>query len=83
MKPTYVKSQKGYEAASQFERRKLLAAAKRLKKRRKLPTSIALEPETIERLKALAEWRGVPYQVLMRMFILEGLHRSGPGRGAR
>jgi hypothetical protein len=27
-------------------------------------------------LKALAEWRGVPYQVLMRMFILEGLHKS-------
>ena len=51
-------------------------AAKRLKKKRKLPTSIALEEETIRELKELADWRGVPYQVLMRMFILDGLHKS-------
>lgn len=78
MKHTYVRSEKGYEAVSGFERAKILAAAKRLKKRRKLPTSIALEEETIKELKALAEWRGVPYQVLMRMFILDGLHRAAP-----
>jgi predicted DNA binding CopG/RHH family protein len=68
-----------YAAASQFDKEKILAAAKRLKKRRKLPTSIALEEGTITELKALAQWRGVPYQVLMRMFILDGLHRSMPG----
>ena len=45
-------------------------------KSRKLFTSIALEESTINELKALAEWRGVPYQVLMRMFILDGLHKS-------
>lgn len=78
MKPTYVKSQKGYKAASGFEKNKILAAAKRLKKQRKLPTSVALEEETIKELKTLAEWRGVPYQVLMRMFILDGLHKSAP-----
>lgn len=76
MKHTYAKSLNEYRAASRFEKKKLLEAAKRLKKRRKLPTSVALEEETIKELKALAEWRGVPYQILMRMFILEGLHHS-------
>ena len=80
MKHTYyVKSDKMYDVGSQFEKRKILAAAKRLKKRRKLPTSVALEEETVKELKTLAEWRGVPYQVLMRMFILDGLHKSIPG----
>ncbi|MFA6315911.1 MAG: hypothetical protein WC943_00700 [Elusimicrobiota bacterium] len=79
MKHIYnVKSDPMYAVASQFDKKKILAAAKRLKKRRKLPTSIALEEETIKELKALAQWRGVPYQVLMRMFILDGLHRSMP-----
>lgn len=77
MKRTYyVKSEKEYEAGSQFERKKILEAARRLKKKRKFPTSVALEEETIKELKILAEWRGVPYQVLMRMFILDGLHKS-------
>lgn len=80
MKNTYyVKSDKMYAVGSQFEKRKILAAAKRLKKKRKLPTSVALEEETVQQLKSLAEWRGVPYQVLMRMFIIDGLHRSIPG----
>ena len=76
MKPTYVKSEKNYSATSRFEKKKILEAAKRLKKNRKLPTSIALEEKTIKELKALAEWRGVPYQVLMRMFILDGLRKT-------
>jgi predicted DNA binding CopG/RHH family protein len=76
MKPIYAKSKKAYAGSSGFERKKILDAAKRLKKSRKLPTSIALEESTINELKALAHWRGVPYQVLMRMFILDGLHKS-------
>jgi predicted DNA binding CopG/RHH family protein len=76
MKPTYVKSEKIYAAASGFEKKRIIEAAKRLKRKRKLPTSIALEESTINELKALAQWRGVPYQVLMRMFILDGLHKS-------
>lgn len=76
MKRTYAKSLSEYRGASKFEKKKLLEAARRLKKRRKLPTSIALEEDTIRELKGLAEWRGVPYQILMRMFILEGLHHS-------
>lgn len=76
MKRTSVKALKEYSSASQFEEKKILAAARRLKKGRKMPTSVALEEGTIKELKALAEWRGVPYQILMRMFILEGLHNS-------
>ena len=76
MKHTYVKSEKAYNAVSEFDKKNILEAAKRLKNKRKLPTSIALEEETINELKTLAQWRGVPYQVLMRMFILDGLHKS-------
>lgn len=76
MKHTYAKSLREYNAPSQFETKKLLDAARRLKKKRKLPTSVALEEKTIQELKQLAEWRGVPYQILMRMFILEGLRQS-------
>ena len=78
MKLTYAKSRREYKAASSFEKKKILAAAKRLKKKRKIPTSVALEETTVKELKALAQWRGVPYQVLMRMFILDGLHKSTP-----
>ena len=76
MKRTYAKSHKEYEGVSKFEKKKILEAAQRLKKGRKLPTSIALEEETIRKLKSLAGNRGVPYQVLMRMFIVDGLQRS-------
>ncbi|MFC1679267.1 hypothetical protein ACFL2T_03550 [Elusimicrobiota bacterium] len=78
MKRTYAKSLSEYKASSVFDKKKILAAAKRLQKKRKIPTSVALEAETIKELKALAQWRGVPYQVLMRMFILDGLHKSMP-----
>lgn len=80
MKHTYAKSRNEYRGASQFEKVKILEAAKRLKKKRKLPTSIALEEETIAELRRLAEWRGVPYQILMRMFILEGLNNARVAR---
>lgn len=79
MKHSYVKSNiKEYAATSTFDKKAILGAAKRLKRQRKLPTSVALDESTIRELKALAEWRGVPYQVLMRMFIIDGLHKSQP-----
>jgi predicted DNA binding CopG/RHH family protein len=59
-------------AASQAGRVRLRAA--RLK--RKMPTSIALDEETIEELRKLAEQKGIPYQVLMRSFIIEGIKRA-------
>ena len=70
----YVKRLKEYENI-EFDEKKVLAAAKRLKAARKIPTSIALEKKTVEELKDLAAEKGVPYQVLMRMFVLEGLRK--------
>ena len=59
----------------EFDKKSALAA-RRLLKNKKKPTSIALEEETIEELKLLASEKGIPYQVLMRSFILEGIKKS-------
>ena len=71
----YVKNQPADTATYKeivFEENKLLKAREeRLKKKR--PTSVALDEGTICRLKELAEERGIPYQVLMRSYILKGL----------
>jgi len=58
-----------------FEPHKISAAMKKARGLRKRPTSVALDLEFIDELKAEAKARGVPYQVLMRMFIVEGLKR--------
>jgi predicted DNA binding CopG/RHH family protein len=76
MKNLHVKSLKEYEDSSEFDEEKLLEAAKRLKSKRKLPTSIALEQEQIDDLKAIAAHKGAPYQVLMRMYVAEGIRRD-------
>jgi hypothetical protein len=68
----YVKSEPGYEKVT-YNRNKVRAAARRLKKARKLPTSVALDPAVIRKLRREAEARGLLYQVLMRMLIVEGL----------
>jgi predicted DNA binding CopG/RHH family protein len=75
MSKRQVKSEKGYEKASEFDDRKITAAMKRLKAKRKVPTSVALDPDLIARIKVAAEEKGVPYQVLLRMFIVEGFKR--------
>ncbi len=49
-------------------------AQKRLM-RRKMPTSLTLPPEVVDELKAIAEKKGIPYQVLMRSLVMEGLER--------
>ncbi len=74
MKKMYAKSLKEYEEPSYFDEKKLLEAMKKAAKRRK-PTSVALEEKTIKELKKLADKKNVPYQVLMRMFILDGLKK--------
>jgi predicted DNA binding CopG/RHH family protein len=58
-----------------LNRPKIRAAQKKASAPRKQPTSIALDPELIAELKAEAKARGVPYQVFMRMFIMEGFKR--------
>ncbi len=72
--PRYVKSEPGYARVG-FEARKIRAAMNKARNSRKRPTSVALDPELIDQLKAEAKARGVPYQVLMRMFIVEGFKR--------
>jgi predicted DNA binding CopG/RHH family protein len=72
--PRYVKNESEYKQVS-FETARTRAAMKRVKASRKRPTSVALDPQLIEELKAEARARGVPYQVLMRMFIIEGFTR--------
>ena len=70
---TYVKNDPMYDDPSDFEEEKIKEARKRRKRGgRKVPTSVALDPELIEAIKAIAEDKGVPYQVLLRMFIIDG-----------
>ncbi|MCM2351400.1 MAG: hypothetical protein NDI69_15365 [Bacteriovoracaceae bacterium] len=68
---TYVKNKSSYNEVS-FEVEKTLNS-RRTWKTNKKPTSVALEQETIDQLKQIAEERGIPYQVLMRSYILKGL----------
>jgi predicted DNA binding CopG/RHH family protein len=75
MKKSYVKSLKSYEGPFELEAEKILAAMKRYKDSRKKPTSVALDEKTIEELKEIAEKQGIPYQVLIRVLILDGLDR--------
>lgn len=75
MKKSYVKSLKEYEGPFEIEADKILAAMKKFKNSRKKPTSVALDDKTIEELKYIAEKQGIPYQVLIRVFILDGLER--------
>jgi len=70
----YVKNESEYRQV-RFEPAKIRAAMERARGPRKRPTSVALDPEFVEELKAEARARGVPYQVLMRMFIIEGFRR--------
>jgi hypothetical protein len=69
MKTTYVKSLKEYEGSSQFDAESLFSALKRVRGRRK-PTSVALEDTSIQDLKKIAKKLDVPYQALMRLFII-------------
>jgi len=54
---------------------KSMGMNRRPRRPRKKPTSVALDPELLSELKEIADSKGLPYQVLMRMFIIEGLKR--------
>ena len=75
MKKSYVKSLKEYEAPFELDEKKILAAMKRYKNTPKKPTSVALDEKTIRELKTVADKHGIQYQVLIRVFILDGLER--------
>lgn len=71
MKNKYAKSLPEYDEV-EFEEEKVKRSQK---VGRKMPTSVSLPPEVVEELKAIAQKKGIPYQVLMRSFIIEGLNR--------
>lgn len=75
MKKSYVKSLKQYDNDNELDAKKILEAMKRYKNLPKKPTSVALDDLTIKKLKSLASKQDIPYQVLIRVFILNGLER--------
>lgn len=71
MKKKYAKKLPEYDEVEFDEK----ATLKARKIGRKMPTSVSLPPKVIEELKLLASKKGIPYQVLMRSFIIEGLEK--------
>ena len=70
----YAKRLKEYDKID-FDPKEIIAGMSRLKGARRKPTSIALEEELLKELKNLAEDRGIPYQILMRLLIADGVRR--------
>lgn len=70
----YAKRLKMYDKI-EFDEKEIIEGMSRLKGSRRKPTSVALEEELLEELKSLAEKRRIPYQVLMRLLIAEGIKR--------
>ncbi len=69
-----VKRLKKYDQID-FDPKEIIAGMSRLKGARRQPTSVALEADLVKELKDVAEQKGVPYQVLMRLLIADGLKR--------
>jgi predicted DNA binding CopG/RHH family protein len=59
----------------EFNMKEIIEGMSRLKGARRKPTSIALEEEMIFELKEIAASKGIPYQVLMRLLISDGLKK--------
>jgi len=72
MKRKIIKSKPEYDKVD-FDLKKSKEAQRKMN--RKMPTSVTLPPEVVTELKQIAEKKGIPYQVLMRSFILEGLEK--------
>lgn len=70
----YAKKSKTYDYID-FDPKEIIAGMSRLKGSRRKPTSVALEEDLLDELKSLANKRGVPYQVLMRLLISDGIRR--------
>ena len=77
--PRYVKNEKGYEESFDADWKAVKKGLKKVRAEhgepKKVPTSVALDPRFVAELKKAAEERGIPYQILMRMFIIEGFQR--------
>ncbi len=72
--PNYVKNEKGYSKIK-IDAKAVKAAYSKSKTKKKYPTSVNLPEEVVTGLKALALKLEVPYQTLMRKFIIEGLEK--------
>ena len=72
--PKCVKNKKGY-AQVEFDAQAIKKAYDKRKKAKKFPTSINLPEQVVAELKDIAQKRGLPYQALMRMLILDGLEK--------
>ncbi len=70
----YAKRLKEYDKID-FDPKEIIEGMSRLKGARRKPTSVALEEELLSELKAIAQKQGVPYQVLMRLLIADGVKR--------
>jgi predicted DNA binding CopG/RHH family protein len=68
----YAKNEKGYKKI-EIDAKAIKRAYEKRKKAKKFPTSISLPEDIVAELKDLAQKKGVPYQTLMRMLIVEGL----------
>jgi len=75
MKKSYVKSVNEYKKSDSLDSKSILKAIQRFKESPKKTTSISLDETTTQELKKIALNQGLPYQVLMRVFILEGLKK--------
>lgn len=73
--PNYVKNEKGYRKVK-IDAKAVKAAYSKAKTKKKMPTSVNLPEEIVIELKALALKMEVPYQTLMRKFIIEGLEKA-------
>ena len=75
----YVKNEKGYEKSFVADWKAVKKGLKKVRAEigepKKVPTSVALDPRFVTELKKEANARGIPYQILMRMFIVEGFQR--------
>jgi predicted DNA binding CopG/RHH family protein len=70
----YAKRLKEYDKID-FDPKAIIEGMRRLKGARRKPTSIALEEELLKELKTIAQQKGLPYQVFMRLLIADGLRR--------
>ncbi len=75
MKKSYVKSLKEYDKLFLLDSKKILASMKKYKQPPEELTSVPLDAITVNKLKAVAKDQDIPYQVLMRVLILDGLER--------
>jgi len=70
----YVKNEKGY-SKTKFDAKAIKEAYSKRKTAKKFPTSISLGEDVVADLKSIASKKGIPYQTLMRMLIVEGLEK--------